>query len=148
MKCWLSILSYFFLNCITISAQSSTTWNGKKCAVVLTYDDGLNVHLTNVIPALDSVGLRGTFYISNYLNAMNAQIPKWRAAAGEGHELGNHTVYHPCTGGRAGREFVKPDYDLSKYTVKRITDEIRTMSTILMAIDGKSKGHLPFLVAT
>jgi len=119
-------------------AQTSTTWNGKSCAVVLTYDDGLNVDLTNAIPALDSVGLKATFYISDYFNGLNAQIPKWRKAAQEGHELGNHTIWHACEGGLAGREFVK-DYDLRFYTVKRMDDEILSMNNILKSIDGKNK---------
>lgn len=118
-------------------AQTAATWHGKTCAVVLTYDDGLNVDISNAIPALDSVGLKGTFYISDYFGGLAAQIPKWRAAAAEGHELGNHTVYHPCAGNLPGRSFVQPDYDLSHYTVRRITDEINTMNTILKAIDGK-----------
>ena len=120
------------------SAQNATGWNGKKCAVVLTYDDGLNVDLINAIPALDSVGLKGTFYISDYFNGLNAQIPKWKKAAAEGHELANHTLWHACEGGRLGREFVK-DYDLRFYTVKRMADEIRAMNNLLKAIDGKDK---------
>lgn len=129
---------YFLLFAFYFShAQTSTTWNGKSCAVVLTYDDGLNVDLNNAIPALDSVGLKGTFYISDYFNGLNAQIFKWRKAAEEGHELANHSVWHPCTGG-AGREFVTT-YDLRFYTVRRMTDEIRTMNNMLKAIDGKSK---------
>ena len=138
---WIAMYSFISSSLI---AQNSAPWNGKKCAVVLTYDDGLNVHLTNVVPALDSVGLKGTFYISNYFNGINAQIDGWRKAAAEGHELGNHTIYHPCEGGRTGREFVKPDYDLSNYTVKRITDEIRMMSSFLLAIDGKAKRTFAF----
>lgn len=121
------------------SAQADTTWHHKKCAVVLTYDDGLNVHLTNAIPALDSLGLKGTFYISNYFNGLQPQIPKWRKAAASGHELANHTIWHPCEGGRAGREFVTADYDLRNYTVRRMTDEIRAMNNLLHAIDGKTK---------
>lgn len=119
-------------------ANASLPWNGRKAAVVLTYDDGLNVHLSNAIPALDSVGLKGTFYISDYFGGLQAQIPQWKRAAANGHELANHTVYHPCEGGRAGREFVKPEQDLRGYSVKRITDEIKTMNTLLTAIDGKS----------
>ena len=65
---------------------------------MLTYDDGLNIDLSNVIPALDSVGLKGTFYISDYFDGLNAQIDRWRKAAAEGHELGNHTIWHPCEG--------------------------------------------------
>jgi peptidoglycan/xylan/chitin deacetylase (PgdA/CDA1 family) len=56
-----------------------------------------------------------------------------------GHELANHTLWHPCEGGRAGREFVPADYDLRNYTIRRMTDEIRTMNTLLHAIDGKTK---------
>jgi len=123
----------------TIDAQENAVWHGKKCAVVLTYDDGLNVDLTNAIPALDSLGLKGTFYISDYFDGLKDQIFKWRKAAAEGHELGNHTVWHPCEGGRPGREFVKPDNDLNNYTVKRMMLEIKTMNNILKAIDGKTE---------
>jgi sialate O-acetylesterase len=131
---------FAILTCVfsfNINAQTSTTWNGKSCAVVLTYDDGLNVDLTNVIPALDSVGLKGTFYISDYFDGLKDQIFKWRKAAAEGHELGNHTVWHPCEGG-PGREFVKPEVDLNNYTVSRMVKEIRTMNNILEAIDGET----------
>lgn len=118
-------------------SQTSTSWNGKSCAVVLTYDDGLNIDLSNVIPVLDSFGLKGTFYISDYFGGLRNQILKWRKAALEGHELGNHTVYHPCSGSLPGRSFVSADYDLDHYSFRRIRDEINTMNTILYSIDGK-----------
>jgi len=102
-------------------------------------DDGLNVDLNNVVPALDSVGLKGTFYISDYFDGLKDQIFKWRKAAEDGHELGNHTVWHPCEGGKPGREFVKPDGDLNNYTVGRMAKEIRTMNNMLTAIDGKTE---------
>jgi len=119
------------------NAQNKTSWNGKKSAVVLTYDDGLNIDLKNVVPALDSFGLKGTFYIADFGN-LNSQIPGWKKTAAEGHELANHTIWHACEGGRTGREFVK-DYDLRFYTVKRMADEIKEMNNILKAIDGREK---------
>jgi len=128
----------------TAGTQNNGNWNGKKAAVVLTYDDGLNVHLSNSVPALDSVGLKGTFYISDYFGGLQAQIPKWKIAAANGHELANHTVYHPCEGGRPGREFVKPETDLNNYTVKRITDEIKTMNALLKSLDGKQQRTFAF----
>lgn len=131
------LLSLIFV--LKASPQSNTSWYGKKCAVVLTYDDALNIDLTNVIPALDSVGLKGTFYISDYFNGLNAQIDKWRSVAAEGHELGNHTIWHPCDGSLPGRSFVRPDYDLNNYDVRRMDNEILAMNNILKAIDGKSK---------
>jgi len=136
LKIFIALVICFIFT--STDAQSNNAWNGKKCAVVLTYDDGLNIDLTNAIPALDSAGLKGTFYISDYFNGLNAQIPAWKKAAIKGHELANHTLWHACEGGRAGREFVK-DYDLRYYTVKRMTDEIRGMNKILKAIDGKNK---------
>lgn len=120
-------------------AQTDTTWNGKSCAVVLTYDDGLDIDLRNVIPALDSLDLKGTFYISDYFYGLNAQVDGWRKAAAEGHELGNHTIWHPCDGSLPGRSFVKPDYDLSRYDVTRMNNEILAMNNILKAIDGKDE---------
>jgi sialate O-acetylesterase len=120
-------------------AQTNTTWHHKKCAVALTYDDALNVDLDNAIPVLDSLGLKATFYLSGYSGALNNRLEEWRAIAKNGHELGNHTLYHPCTGKRPGREFVTADYDLSTYTFRRITDEINMTNTLLKAIDGKTK---------
>jgi peptidoglycan/xylan/chitin deacetylase (PgdA/CDA1 family) len=134
-----AVLFIFFLCNSDAYTQTDTTWNHKTCAVVLTYDDGLNTDLNNVIPALDSAGLKGTFYISDYFDGLKSQIGKWRSAAAEGHELGNHTIWHPCEGSRPGREFVKPDYDLNNYTIARMVNEIKEMNTILQAIDGKSK---------
>jgi peptidoglycan/xylan/chitin deacetylase (PgdA/CDA1 family) len=132
-------LLIFFLSNGNAYSQTDTTWNHKKCAVVLTYDDGLNIDLTNVIPALDSLDLKGTFYISNYFDGLKAQIDGCRKAAAEGHELGNHTIWHPCDGSLPGRNFVKPDYDLHTYTVNRMDNEILAMNNILKAIDGKEE---------
>ena len=59
------LITFAFLlaSLTTLSAQSKKSWNNKKCAVALTYDDALNVHLDNAIPLLDSLGLKATFYI-------------------------------------------------------------------------------------
>jgi peptidoglycan/xylan/chitin deacetylase (PgdA/CDA1 family) len=122
--------------------NSLLPWNNKQAAVVLTYDDGLNVHLTNAIPALNSLGLKGTFYIADF-GHLKTQIPGWKAASLKGHELANHTLYHPCTGG-PGRTFVTPAHDLRYYSLSRITDEIKAMNTILNAIDGKTTRTFAF----
>jgi peptidoglycan/xylan/chitin deacetylase (PgdA/CDA1 family) len=129
---------------LLLQAQTSPSWNGKKCAVVLTYDDALNVHLTNAVPVLDSLGLKATFYISDYFGGLGKQVKGWKAAAAKGHELGNHSMFHPCAGNLPGRSWVPPDYDLSKYTMRRLTDEIRAMNTLLQAIDGKTKRTFAF----
>jgi peptidoglycan/xylan/chitin deacetylase (PgdA/CDA1 family) len=136
------LLFIFLAN--TIAAQNNQPWKGKKCAVVLTYDDGLDIDINNVLPALDSLGLKATFYIANYQGHLQSQIPAWRAAAAKGHELGNHTLFHPCEGGRPGREFVSADYDLNNYSIRRITNEILAMNAVLFAIDGRTSRTFAF----
>jgi sialate O-acetylesterase len=120
-------------------AQAPAAWHGKQCAVVLTYDDAIDVDLDNVVPALDSAGLRGTFYLIGSAPAVARRLPEWRRAAARGHELGNHSLMHPCDGSLPGRSFVKPDNDLTKYTLSRAASEIRANSTLLAAIDGKEQ---------
>lgn len=120
-------------------AQSAKLWNNKQCAVVLTYDDAIDIDLDNVVPALDSVKLKGTFYLIGSSPVIEKRMPEWRVVAKHGHELGNHALYHPCDGSLPGRSFVGPDNDLSKYTVSRAVSEIRLNNTLLKAIDGKTE---------
>ena len=119
-------------------AQAPSVWNNKQCAVVLTYDDAIDVDLDNVVPALDSAKLRGTFYLIGSSPVVARRLGEWRRVAQHGHELGNHALFHPCDGSLPGRGFVTPDNDLSKYTVSRAVSEIRATNTLLAAIDGKS----------
>ncbi len=114
-------------------------WQGKKCAVVLTYDDALNVHLDNAIPLLDSLSMKGTFYLIGTADATKRRIKDWRKAAQNGHELGNHTLFHPCDASKNGRSWLTPERDMSKYSVQRMTDEIKATNVLLEAIDGKKQ---------
>ena len=123
---------------LSAKGQRSNEWNSKKCAVVLTYDDAIDVDLDNVVPASDSLKLKGTFYLIGSSPAVDKRIDEWRAIAENGHELGNHTLYHPCDGSKPGRSFVTPASDLSKYTVERAVSEALINNTLLKAIDGKS----------
>lgn len=132
------IAALLYCTCLISYAQQKGVWNGKKCAVVLTYDDALDVHLNNAIPLLDSLGLKGTFYLSGYFPGFASNITRWGEAAKRGHELANHTLFHPCTGNTPGREWVKPESDLSKYTVQRMDDEIRMTNILLKTLDGQS----------
>ncbi|MEH6405884.1 MAG: polysaccharide deacetylase family protein [Leeuwenhoekiella sp.] len=131
------ILSIFLFQCV--DAQETELWNKKNCAVVLTYDDAIDVDLDNVIPALDSLNLKGTFYLIGESPVVANRISEWRLAAEHGHELGNHSLNHPCVGSGAGRSWVTADKDLNNYTVNRAVAEIRVTNTLLKAIDGKTE---------
>ena len=121
-----------------VAFSASAQWNGFKSAVVLTYDDALNVHLDNVIPALDSAGFKGTFYLTVASGAFTNRMSEWKLAAAKGHELGNHTMFHPCRGDMPGRDWVG-EYNLTTYTLKRMRDEIRMTNVMLQSVDGKTE---------
>lgn len=145
MKKIIAACFIFFLFCsIDIHAQTNTTWNGKQCAVVLTYDDALNVHLDNAIPLLDSLHLKATFYLSAYFPGSRSRLTDWRKAAAKGYELANHTLFHPCIGDAPGRGFVTADYNMNNYSVKRMIDETRMTNVFLEALDGKKKRTFAF----
>lgn len=122
----------------------SRPWRGKSCAVVLTYDDGLNVHLDNVIRQLDARGMKGTFYIPGNSGPFRNRSAEWKRAAANGHELGNHTLFHPCDGSQPGRSWVNPEYDLSHYSVARFMDEVRAANLILEGVDGRRSRSLAY----
>lgn len=107
---------------------------GKRAAVALTYDDALVSQLDIAIPALDAAGLKGTFFLIGS-KITPEQVARWRAAAAEGHELGNHTIRHACP--QANYPPAKKIDTSEAYDVDTMLTEIRTMNTMLTAIDGK-----------
>jgi len=120
------------------ATESSTyTWPDKhKAAVVLTYDDTLHSQLDYAVPQLNQHQLVGTFYLSGARGDLDLRMHEWRAAAILGHELGNHTLYHPCRKSLPNRDWVQPFLDLDQYTIAQYSEELKTTNTLLQAIDG------------
>ncbi|OFX57735.1 MAG: hypothetical protein A2066_19305 [Bacteroidetes bacterium GWB2_41_8] len=138
-------LQFTALLVISISFYSAAQFkwpNGAKVAVCLTYDDALDGHLDVAIPQLDATGLKGTFFCTGNSPTLYQRMNEWREAAKNGHELGNHTLFHPCLGTSydgTKLDWVKPEYDLQNYNMAQIMNELRTASTLLKAIDGHEK---------
>lgn len=68
---------------------------GKKMALTLSFDDARFSQVDNCLPILDKFGFKGTFYILP--NNLNERIEGWKNAVIQGHEIGNHTLYHACS---------------------------------------------------
>lgn len=133
-----TLLSLCYVLGIGQSNPGSFQWpDNYKVAVCLTYDDGLDCHLDVAVPALDSFGLKGTFYCTGFSHSLHNRLYDWRAITENGHELGNHTLFHPCDGGRF--DWVKPEYDLRTYSILQIKNELFTANTLLKAVDGKDE---------
>lgn len=105
--------------------------------ICLTYDDALPVHCEVVAPLLAERGLRGTFYIPVARDDFHNHLEDWRKVAAMGHELGNHSCFHPCRT-RAEWDW-KPPYRLEEYTLERIRDELLMANRVLHMIDGRNE---------
>ena len=115
------------------------TWpEGKRAAVSLAYDDAINSQLDHALPALDKRGLKASFYLTLSSETLAKRLPEWRAAAANGHELGNHTLFHQCSRSPPGREWVKPANDLDHTDASQLAAQIRVGNAMLHAIDGKT----------
>ncbi len=113
---------------------------GRKGAVSITYDDGLDCHYEFVAPAWDHHGLQVTFYVS-FVKPFPSTMDNpeaWRQLAAKGHELGNHSLFHAC---RRGGDGVRPpvEYDLGDYTTLRWKEEMQVANFALSLLDGKTE---------
>jgi len=124
----------------TVSANTTFSWpNGAKAAVSLAYDDALPSQLDTAIPQLNAVGLKGSFYLPLSADTIQKRLADWRAAAAQGHELGNHSLFHQCAKSLPNRGWVSQDRDLDQTPASRLVAEIRLGSAFLQAIDGKTQ---------
>ncbi len=121
-------------------AEELFTWpGGERMAISLSYDDALDSQLDTAIPALNSYGLSASFYLTLTSPTVRNRLTEWRAAATQGHELGNHTIYHPCSAALPDRDWVASYYNIDNYVIDEIVHEIEVASSFLHAIDGHNK---------
>lgn len=113
--------------------------NGARAAVSLAYDDALDSQLDHALPALDRLGFRASFYLTLASPVVRNRLDEWRAAAERGHELGNHTLFHPCSASLPNREWVTPWNDLDNMPVDSLKQQVLMANTLLFAIDGREE---------
>jgi peptidoglycan/xylan/chitin deacetylase (PgdA/CDA1 family) len=117
-----------------------TFWpHGARGAVSLSYDDAMPCHRELVAPALEAHGLHGTFY-APYRDDLVQHTAAWRAMAAAGHELGNHSLFHPCR-----RERPVPDdwlagwNNLCHFDPDRLRGELGAANFMLSLLDGRAQ---------
>ena len=100
------------------SAENQTAnpfqWpHGKRAAVSLSFDDSRLSQIDAGLAVLRKEGVKATFYVQ--APRVEERLEGWKKAVAEGHEIGNHTVTHPCTGNYPfSRNNALEDYDLKK----------------------------------
>lgn len=94
--------------------SSSFAWpEGKRAAVSLTFDDARPSQLDVGMPVLEGYGVKVTFYVST--PNVEKRLADWRGVVAAGHEIGNHSMRHPCTGNFPwSRQKALEDYTLAQ----------------------------------
>jgi peptidoglycan/xylan/chitin deacetylase (PgdA/CDA1 family) len=104
-------------------------------AVSLTYDDSLQSQLDNAGPDLARYRLTGTFFVED----VASDPAPWQALHAQGHEIGSHTMNHPCP---RINTWVKPGLASEDYDLPRMTAELDDSVALLRSL-GQS-GPLSF----
>lgn len=137
------VIWFVFLGAGTAAAESEFAWpNGQKMAISLSYDDAIDSQLDNAIPALNMHGFVASFYLTLASPTVQTRLNEWRTAAEQGHELGNHTIYHPCSKSLPDREWVTSYYNIDDYVIDEIVHEVTVANSFLHAIDGQTERTL------
>jgi peptidoglycan/xylan/chitin deacetylase (PgdA/CDA1 family) len=94
-------------------------------ALSLLFDDARFFQIDTGIPLLDKYGVKATFYISP--GTMLLKANEWKNAVTNGHEVGNHSVFHPCTGNFNWSK----DKALENYTLNKMMTELDSANRLI-----------------
>ena len=90
-------LSFGLFLFLPAQSGSSFQWpEGKKAALSLSFDDARLSNVDVGTPLFRKSGTKVTFYVVP--SGMETRMEEWKQAVADGHEIGNHTLYHPCSG--------------------------------------------------
>ncbi len=79
-------------------AQSNRSFRwpeGKRAAISLSFDDGRLSQVDTGLDLFRRLGIKVTFFLEG--DTIKQRLVGWKQAVADGHEIGNHTMTHPCT---------------------------------------------------
>ena len=118
---FLLILSIFLSADMLLAQQAETTFawpEGKQIAISLSFDDARASQVDAGTALLDQYGVKGTFYVVP--NSVKQRLEGWKKAVASGHEIGNHSFNHPCTGNFPWSR----QKAIENYTLKQMRNEL------------------------
>lgn len=106
-----------------VNAQQDTAafkWpDGKKAAISLSFDDARESQVIRGTGLLDQYGIKATFFVVP--SSVEKQLSGWKKAVASGHEIGNHSLHHPCTENFSWSR----NNALEDYTIKQMKNELK-----------------------
>ncbi len=113
----------------TNSIQEEVDFNwpdGIKMGLSLTFDDARLSQADIGIPLLDKYNVKATFYVSP--DNMIQRTDAWKEAVSNGHDIGNHSLVHPCT----GNFLWSRSKALEDYTLLSMKSELDSANSLLV----------------
>ena len=112
-----------------VSGADTFSWpRDRRAAVSLSFDDARISQIDTGLELFEQLGLKATFYVSP--NAMVKRLDGWKKMVAAGHEIGNHSMTHPCT---ANYKFSTP---LEGLSVKQMEAELDEATAVIQKILG------------
>ncbi len=109
---------------LAATAQTGFRWPaGKRLAVSLSWDDARLSQIDTGLKLLEELKLKGTFYLS--LPAMAKRLDGWKEMVRQGHEIGNHSTAHACTG---NYRFTRA---LEEFTIQEMASDIDNANLVI-----------------
>jgi peptidoglycan/xylan/chitin deacetylase (PgdA/CDA1 family) len=106
----------------SVGARQTTTsfkWpHGKQAAVSLSFDDARASQVDVGTALFDRYGIKVTFYVVPA--SVERRLAGWKKAVTNGHEIGNHSLNHPCSG---NFPWARPNA-LEEYTLGKMHGEL------------------------
>lgn len=128
------IILFILFPCKILLAQqgeSTFAWpEGKQIAISLSFDDARASQVDAGTALLDQYGVKGTFYVVP--NSVKQRLEGWKKAVISGHEIGNHSFNHPCTGNFPWSR----QKAIENYTLKKMRNELILTNKTIMELLG------------
>lgn len=93
--------------------------DGNQLALSLSFDDARHSQIDTGLVLFDKYKAKATFYVVP--DRVRERLEGWKQAVVNGHEIGNHTLYHPCSG---NLDWVKANNTIENYTLKKMRAEL------------------------
>ena len=112
-------------------AQGTPAWpGGARMALSLSFDDGRVSQVREGLPVFARHGARVTFFVVP--SAIEPHVDGWKRAVAAGHEIGNHSLTHSCSGNFA----FSREKALEAHSIPRMRDELVEANRRIAALLG------------
>ena len=133
----ISIIIFSTVICQIALPQSANNFlwpYGKEAAISLSFDDARYSQVEGGTTFLDSFHVKATFYVVP--QAVEERLAGWKKAVANGHEIGNHSLYHPCSGNFAWSRM----HALENYTLDSMRNELTEANNRIQQLLGIKPG--------